>query len=90
MLNIHPRSINFDWDACTIRPAISQRITDIQWQQFIADGYFVIDDLLTPEQVRQITVETDRGYDEANEFSTLRGMLSFAPFLSSPVCPETK
>ena len=92
MLNIHPRSINFDWDACAIRPAIGQRITDNDWEQFINDGYFVIENLLTPEEVQRITAETDHGYNEANDFMKLlpdermfiaeRGAIAFAPHLA--------
>jgi ectoine hydroxylase-related dioxygenase (phytanoyl-CoA dioxygenase family) len=100
MLNIHPRSINFDWDACTVRPTGSQRITDSHWEQFVRDGYFVIENLLTPEEVQRITAETDHGYNEANEFMKMlpeermfiaeRGAISFAPHLAlkSPVLRE--
>ena len=92
MLNIHPRSINFDWDACTVRPTGSQRITDSDWEQFVRDGYFVIENLLTADEVQRITAETDHGYNEANEFMKMlheermfiaeRGAISFAPHLA--------
>lgn len=92
MVHVHPRSTDFNWDDSTVRPSGNRRITDAQWEQFVRDGYFVIDELLNSEQVHQITVETDRGYTEANDFMKMlpeerlfiaeRGAISFAPHLA--------
>jgi len=92
VLKIHPRTYDFDWDSSYQRPANPVRVTSDQWASYCADGFFIIDDLLTPLQVEQITTETDEGYRKANEFMKLlpdermfiaeRGAIAFAPHLA--------
>ena len=92
MLQIHPRSHGFDWDSSCLATANPLRVTNDQWASYCTDGFFVVDELLTPAQVAELTVETDKGYTEANEFMKMlpderlfiaeRGAISFAPHIA--------
>lgn len=92
MLRIHPRSRDFTWASNSSGAENPLIVSKEQSTKFDQDGYFVIDQLLDPEQVAAITLETDQGYEEAHAFLrdlpderlfiAEKGAISFAPHLA--------
>ena len=97
MLEMHPRSKNFDWDQEVHHMVSAQRVTPEQWSQYNELGFFVVENLLNASQLADMTAETDASYVVADEFLKKlpdermfiaeRGAISFAPHvaLQSPI-----
>ncbi len=60
-------SSGFDWDtAVPTHPRTT--LTDEQWNQFNTDGYFVVENLVDPTTLAEVTAETDIFCEEADSF----------------------
>ena len=68
MLEMHPRSKNFDWDQEVHHMVSAQRVTPEQWSQYNELGFFVVENLLNTSQLADMTAETDASYVVADEF----------------------
>ena len=62
MLEIHPRSKEFDWDQEVHHMVSPQRVTSEQWSQYNELGFFVVENLLSASQLADMTAETDASY----------------------------
>jgi len=88
----HPLSTGFDWDDAVVPVGRRSLLTDEQWNQFVTDGYVVIDPLLDTSSLDWIRAETDRFCLAADQalgsmpderfFIAERGAITFAPHLA--------
>lgn len=81
-------SSGFDWDtAVPTHPRTT--LTDEQWNQFNTDGYFVVENLVDPTTLAEVTAETDIFCEQVDSFLEKlpdnrmfiaeKGAITFAP-----------
>ncbi len=88
MIPIHPRSLDFDWEA-GVADHPPTFISSEQAAQFNERGFFVIDQVIDPETLAAVRAETDRFCQEADDFLDSlpdqrlfiaeKGAITFAP-----------
>ena len=91
-----PRSLDFVWTDLALSDSL-RRVTNNQIEQFNRDGYFIIEDLISPESLTAVLSVADEYCDSIDSllksvpderlFIAERGAITFAPHAAAQFAP---